>query len=71
MSTLIHRRNRTIEEAEEEKYFSKSSQWWRILNIENKNEICREEGRISQTILDQVKLDVERSFCFKSGLKSR
>ena len=51
-------------------YKNKSSHWWRVLNVGGQRRVV-DEGPVSAKVLDQVKLDVGRAFCFPSGLYSK
>jgi hypothetical protein len=50
---------------------SKQLNWWRVLN-KTKSLQCSKPHcvPVSENVCDQVRLDVERAFCFDSGLPS-
>lgn len=81
MSTLIRRRGEHSSQLAKLSDSSKSTfptnksknlNWWRILmGPDSASNKSYEKVPVSQKACDQVRLDVERAFCFDSGMPSR
>lgn len=49
---------------------SKNLNWWRVLNREKLMLQRSKPHPVPEKVCDQVRLDVERAFCFDSGFPS-
>ncbi len=71
MSKLIKRRIPLIStESSKMVYSNKCPHWLWIFNFK-KDQKNISESSVPTKVLDQVKLDVERTFCFESGFSSK